>query len=105
MIPINELTPAAAVYANRRKTDPIDNSLAVLAFGRLFGAYGSLWSDKWRTGVLDKSGRDAGVQSAMTEWSAALAPFTREAVDAACDAMTQFGRSSGDASASTARMF
>lgn len=76
-------TPVGERARPRRQSFP----LAAEVFGRMYGAYGNLWLDKWATGQLDSAGHDRGVQSAMASWEEALQPFPPPVLHKACDAV------------------
>lgn len=47
-------------------------------FDRMQGLYGSLWVDRWRTGVIDGQGRDIGLLNAKATWCAELGRYANE---------------------------
>lgn len=93
---IGELTGAGQLPIGQQvdvtAADTGPTSTVRLVFGRMHGAYGAAWLDKWRTGVIDPQGRDRGVASAMVEWALALAPFDTAVLERACEIVQDGGR-------------
>lgn len=76
-------TPNASAAADTSTRSPVR-----YVFGRMHGAYGNQWLDKWRTGKLDATGTvDLGVKSAMSDWSIAMVGYEQAAIEAACVAV------------------
>lgn len=61
---------------------------AQAVFVYFFGAYGSLWTAKFSTGVKNDKGQDQGVKAAMGVWGAALAKFDPATVEVALNRWT-----------------